>query len=211
MSIDFNSTAPAGPPPAPTAAKPWYRRRWVQVVAAFAVVAAISSAVSSATAPIRERNQAEAAAEEAAQQAAKQAAQDKEAADKAAAEQAAIADADSLSSRDFAKIVKEPEAYAGRYVVVYGQVTQFDSATGTESFLANSGPAKTPVQFGFAGYTQNTIFSGSADMLADVLKGDVFKATVEVLGSKSYETQIGGNTTVPHFEVEKISVYESAE
>ena len=47
---------------------------------------------------------------------------------------------------------------------------------------------------------------GDADDLSDVVEDDVFKATVTVLGSYSYDTQIGGNTTVPHLQINKIKV-----
>ena len=46
-------------------------------------------------------------------------------------------------------------------------------------------------------------------MLNDVVQGDLFRATIEVLGSESYDTQVGGNTTVPKFRIQTISRYGS--
>jgi hypothetical protein len=88
-------------------------------------------------------------------------------------------------------------------------VTQFDAATGTDAFLADSGATKKYPEYGFVDYTDNALFHGDANALADVVEGDLFQASVEVLGSFSYDTQIGGNTTVPEFRITKISVYGS--
>jgi hypothetical protein len=43
-----------------------------------------------------------------------------------------------VSKRQWAKIVKNPESYKGDKYIIYGQVTQFDSATGDDSFLAET-------------------------------------------------------------------------
>ncbi len=48
------------------------------------------------------------------------------------------------------------------------------------------------------------MLTGDEAKLADFAEGDVFKATVTVVGSFSYETQIGGNTTVPMLTVNSI-------
>jgi hypothetical protein len=114
-----------------------------------------------------------------------------------------------IAAREFAKLCKNPDAYTGRTFIIWGEVTQFDSATGTEGFRANIGATKRPIQYGFADYTQNSIMSGDAAMLSDVVEGDCFGARVTVVGSFSYDTQIGGNTTVPQFQVDAISRYGS--
>jgi hypothetical protein len=112
-----------------------------------------------------------------------------------------------LSTRDFAKVAKDPDAFKGKGYTIYGEVTQFDSATGKDAFRANTGGTKVKIEYGFADYSQNTMMQGSEDMLADVVQGDVFRANITVLGSYSYDTQIGGSTTVPLFQVDSISVY----
>jgi hypothetical protein len=127
----------------------------------------------------------------------------------AAAAKAAAERPVAISVRDFAKLVKDPDAYAGRHFTVYGEVTQFDAATGTEAFLANSGANKKYPEYGFVDYTDNAFFDGDAEALADVVEGDLFKAKVKVVGSYSYDTQIGGNTTVPEFLITSVSVYGS--
>ena len=52
----------------------------------------------------------------------------------------------------------------------------------------------------------NAILTGDEDELSDVVTDDVFKATVTVIGAFDLDTQIGGNTTVPHLTVDKLKV-----
>ena len=51
---------------------------------------------------------------------------------------------------------------------------------------------------------ENTMLTGNESKLEDFVEGDVFKATVTVVGSFSYDTQIGGNTTVPLLTINSI-------
>jgi hypothetical protein len=152
----------------------------------------------------------QAAAEKAAAEAAAAAAAaEQAAAQKAAAEKAALDNAQPLGAREFALLVKDPDSHKGKVFRVFGEVNQFDAATGDEQFLASSGPAKSAIEYGFTEYDQNTLFTGSAQQLASIVEGDVFSAVVEVSGTESYDTQIGGNTTVPKFRVLAIEVYGS--
>lgn len=114
-----------------------------------------------------------------------------------------------LSSRQFKLIAKDPDAHAGKTYVIYGEITQFDSATGTDAFRADTGPKKLRISYGFVNYPQNSILTGSEARLKKLVEGDCFRAKVTVVGSYSYDTQIGGNTTVPLFRVDAISVYGS--
>jgi hypothetical protein len=50
---------------------------------------------------------------------------------------------------------------------------------------------------------------GDESDLDDLVEGDVFKSSVTVLGHLSYDTQVGGNTTVPELQVGKIKVIGS--
>jgi hypothetical protein len=58
-------------------------------------------------------------------------------------------------------------------------------------------------------YPQNSFLSGEESQLTKLVEGDCFTAKVTVLGSFSYDTQSGGNTTVPLFQVDSIKVYGS--
>lgn len=53
------------------------------------------------------------------------------------------------------------------------------------------------------------MLNGSAKKLDDLVEDDIFKASVTVLGSSDYNTQIGGNTTVLLLDVNSIKVIDS--
>lgn len=112
-----------------------------------------------------------------------------------------------ISVRDFKLLAKDPDSFIGKGYIIYGEVTQFDSATGNDHFRANTGPEMKEVTYGFADYDQNSVLSGDPATLTEVVEGDLFEAKVIGAGSYSYDTQIGGNTTVPQFRVAEISVY----
>ena len=41
--------------------------------------------------------------------------------------------------------------------------------------------------------------------MSDFVEGDIVQMNVVVMGSYSYDTQAGGNTTVPSFSIAKIT------
>lgn len=116
-----------------------------------------------------------------------------------------------LTSRKFKQLAKDPDSYLGKTYIIYGEVTQFDAATGTDTFRANIGPKKLKISYGWVDYSQNSMLVGDEDKLKKLVEGDCFKAKVTVLGSYSYDTQAGGNTTVPLFQVDSFSVYGSTD
>ena len=113
-----------------------------------------------------------------------------------------------LSERDFKLLAKDPDAYAGKAYKIYGYVSQFDSATDTDGFRANTGPKKVD-ESDWYDFDQNSILTGDAAMLSKIVEDDLFEAKVIVAGAFSYDTQLGGNTTVPSFLIREISVYGS--
>jgi len=88
-------------------------------------------------------------------------------------------------------------------------VTQFDTATGTNTFRANVDGVKHPVSYGFANYPTNTVLTGDSANLGDLVEGDIFQAEVVVAGAISYETAMGGNLSAPRLSVLKITVIGS--
>jgi len=106
-----------------------------------------------------------------------------------------------INERQWSLIAKDPARHVGERVVVFGKVTQFDSATGTGAFRANVGAKRLPVTYGFVNYPTNTVLSGDEGGLANLVEGDIFRAEVTVTGPYSYDTQIGGSTTVPALTV----------
>lgn len=129
----------------------------------------------------------------------------RQAEEKAAAEarQKEIDNAPFPSEHDLALVFKDPDSHVGEEFKVWGQVFQFDAATGTDSFLAQVANRNT-MSYGFFD-GENALFTGDEADFANLVEDDLFIATVSVAGSESYDTQIGGNTTVPSFEVLKIT------
>jgi hypothetical protein len=111
-----------------------------------------------------------------------------------------------LSQRDWQLLVKAPDDYIGNAYVVWGCVTQFDAATGPDTFRAEASYTNTSYWFTDG---DNTLFTGDEALLKDVVRDDVVLMKVVSLGSFSYDTQAGGNTTVPMFEVNEITVQGS--
>jgi cell division septation protein DedD len=107
-----------------------------------------------------------------------------------------------LSAREWRKVAKDPDAYTGKRYVVHGIVSQFDSATGTSTFRADVDAV--PHEYSYE-YPTNTLLTTRAADLSDLVEGDRFRAEVEVVGGYTYETQIGGTTTVPEVMVDKVT------
>lgn len=118
-----------------------------------------------------------------------------------------------VDERTYALLVKDPDASIGQQLIVYGNVFQFDAATGKCSFLANTSHAMQANSFDYEHNALATGGDGEDDcpILDPVVEGDNVKLWVTVLGSLSYETQIGGNTTVPHFAVEQVEILPATE
>jgi hypothetical protein len=100
-----------------------------------------------------------------------------------------------VTAREFALMAKDPDSWAGRKIVVYGVITQFDAATGATAFRADTGPAPMTDPYD---YDQNTLITAhDARMVANFVENDGVTMFAEVQGAVTYDTQIGGKTTVP--------------
>jgi hypothetical protein len=101
----------------------------------------------------------------------------------------------SLSPRDYALLVKDPNSNIGRKIVVYGVVTQFDAATGKAQLRANTGAQPDD-------YLQYTIIDAlDPSILANVVQRDAVTMWCKVKGSGTYDPIFGGRMTVPEFWV----------
>lgn len=98
--------------------------------------------------------------------------------------------------------MKAPDDYIGRGYKLWACITQFDAATGPDMFRADASYQNEEY---WALDGENTFFSGEQAQLSDFVTDDVVAMNVISLGSYSYDTQVGGNTTVPMFEVVKIT------
>ncbi|MER7418337.1 hypothetical protein ABT346_16400 [Micromonospora peucetia] len=108
-----------------------------------------------------------------------------------------------LSERQWKLIAKNPDAYVGRTYVIFGRVTQFDAATGIDTFRADVAHRRMADKYD---YETNTLLTGLAADLDNLVEDDIFRANVTVLSAFSYDTQIGGETTVPLLQVDSFKV-----
>jgi hypothetical protein len=99
-------------------------------------------------------------------------------------------------------LVKTPDKYTGRAYQVWACIWQFDAATGDDAFLGQASYKKLTYWWTDG---QNASFTGDASRLANFVEGDMVVMNVISTGSYSYDTQSGGNTTVPSFSVMKIT------
>ncbi len=106
-----------------------------------------------------------------------------------------------LSKRSMAKVIRDPDSYVGKKYVIYGEVTQYDSATGNDDFRADVAYKNTAT--GNYGYFdgENAMITKGAANISDIVEDDIVKMYVTVVGSYSYDTQIGGSTSAPQFKV----------
>lgn len=215
---------PPQPPLKPK--KAWYKRPWLWVLVAIVLViiavstgngggsADTSTANPSPVSDTKASERAAASASAAAQASASAAAQasakaeaSASAAAKASAEAAALKDPSSykkLSEREFALLMKDTDSHKGEKIVVYGYVSQLDSATGPDTLRASTGNASKSEWYA---YSENTVVqAGEKGMFKNVVKDDLVTIYATVDGSMSYGTQIGGNTTVPELTANIIKV-----
>lgn len=102
-----------------------------------------------------------------------------------------------MSTRDYAQMAKDPDAFIGRNIILVGVVTQFDSATGPCTMRANTGPAKTAYSYEYDVNTIITSGDGESDcpILDPLVTDDHFSMRATVLGAFEYDTAIGGSAT----------------
>ncbi|KXF84340.1 hypothetical protein D092_20675 [Rhodococcus ruber Chol-4] len=164
-------------------------------------VAAPSTTSARATATSTTRSAAQIQASE---QAAAAAASRAAAAAAAEAERKNPAAYEQLNTRDFALIARDSAAAQGRKIVLYGYVSQFDSATGTNQFRASvdSQPLGSWYE-----YDHNVVIKASdRGLVANVVEDDLITMWVEVDEPLTYDTTLGGSTTVPSFRLNMIQV-----
>ncbi|WP_336670680.1 hypothetical protein [Tsukamurella sp. USMM236] len=109
-----------------------------------------------------------------------------------------------VDSRTWKVIARDPDSYKGKWYRIYGVVTQADAATGASAIRMSTDGE---VQDASYDYDVNTIVQAptSDDSgLSDCVKDDELKMFVEVKGSKTYETTLGGSQTVPLVTVYKV-------
>ncbi len=116
-----------------------------------------------------------------------------------------------VDDRQLAQIVKDPKGHVGEQLIVYGWVTQLDSATGACGMRVNVGASYQPETYL---YETNTIAfdaeslngKGKCSSLEPLVKDDNVKLWVTVAGAETYGNTIGGSTTAPVVAVYKAEI-----
>lgn len=109
-----------------------------------------------------------------------------------------------LSDREWQLLLKNPDSKMLETYVIYGEISQFDAATGPDTFRADALYYNAGSDLWIDG--ENCFFTGDEKMLSDFVEDDIVKMWVTSMGSYSYDTQAGGSTTVPLFMVDKIEL-----
>ena len=123
------------------------------------------------------------------------------------------ADIDGAQPVSVDEIIKDPDAVTGRTFVMVVNITQFDAATGSCSFRGYWDNTQHSYNYEYAG--DNAIFTSgdgysTCPLLDGIDQNDTIKVWAKSTGSISYDTQIGGNTTAPSFNVLRAEVLEKA-
>jgi hypothetical protein len=110
-----------------------------------------------------------------------------------------------VTLRDYALLIKDPDAHIGEKIIIYGAVEQFDSSTGNSKFRATTFAYPHPPT---DADEYNALIEATSDpsILANVLTGDSIRMYVVVDGTETYANALGADLTVPKFSVNIINV-----
>lgn len=107
-----------------------------------------------------------------------------------------------LTEREFALLSKDPDAISGRKILLYGWVTQADADTGTDRFLAVTGPT----QGEWYDYDLKIVVSGDRQQIAPIREGQYVTVYGVVTGSNTFPLQTGGSATIATFDASIIDI-----
>jgi hypothetical protein len=108
---------------------------------------------------------------------------------------------DTPTSREWAQLVKDPDAAAGNGYRIWACISQFDAATGPSTFRAQASYRNEEFWWSDG---ENAVFRGDEGVLADYVEGDVVRMNARTLGAFTYDTNTGGTATAPEFSVATI-------
>lgn len=112
---------------------------------------------------------------------------------------------------DIDAMVKNPDSFKGQLFKFVVEITQYDAATGKCAFRGYWDNYQHRYNFEYAG--DNALFTSgdgvsNCPVLDPVDAKDIVRVWARSTGAFSYSTQIGGKTTVPSFDVEKVEIIQ---
>lgn len=114
-----------------------------------------------------------------------------------------------VTEREYKQIAKDPGEHEGERIILYGVITQADDITGDKALRASTGAEPTLFDWD---YDVNAVLAvEDGTILEDVVEDDRVKLWVEVAGDFSYETELGGELTVPLLSVGVLEVTDEDE
>lgn len=128
----------------------------------------------------------------------------------ACAQEARMAAANAAGPIDVDAVVRNPDGVQGQFFTMVVEIVQFDAATGPCAFRGYWDNQEHEYSFDYAG--DNAVFSAPepCPTLDGIDNNDIIRLWVEGAGSLTYDTSIGGSTTVPSFEVVRAEVIRKA-
>lgn len=119
--------------------------------------------------------------------------------------------ADGAGPVDVDGMIKNPDAFKGKFFKLYAEISQYDAATGACAFRGSWDNQTHEYSFDYAG--DNAYFTGGdGDTACPELNGidqdDVVRLWVRTDGAYTYETTMGGSITVPSFHVVRAEVVQ---
>ncbi|MEE3851927.1 DUF2510 domain-containing protein [Gordonia sp. LSe1-13] len=106
-------------------------------------------------------------------------------------------------SRTWQLVVKNPDAHIGEKYVVYGYVVQADSAMGSSAIRVQTDGQ----QVEWYDMDVNTVANAGLASFSEIVEDDLVTMWVEITGSVTYDTTMGGSMTAPEVEVNIIEQY----
>lgn len=114
-----------------------------------------------------------------------------------------------VTSQEWRKIAKNPDAHIGEAIVLYGYVTKADGATGENAVYVNADSVRHRGDYGYLEYEINAVLSAGEADFSDFVEDDIFKIKGVIAGGFDYETTLGDELTAPLVTVNSLDILGS--
>lgn len=117
---------------------------------------------------------------------------------------------ETVTASEWQAIAEEPDSHVGEALVLYGYVTEVDSAITGEGFLhVDTDAVRHRGTGGYLNYQVNAVLTAGTADLADLVEGDIFKLKGLITGSRANASNGEGDLTAPLVTVNSLTVLGS--